>query len=81
MSIVLSDGKDADLGSDGTVVYNVVSYQLIGSTVAVEPTPEPTPIIIKDDKDDMSLTDILLIVLVVLIVIMAAIVALRMMRS
>ena len=81
MSIVLSDGKDADLSADGTVVYNVVSYQLIGSTVAVEPTPEPTPIIIKDDKDDMSLTDILLIVLVVLIVIMAAIVALRMMRS
>ena len=81
MSIVLSDGKDADLGIDGAVVYNDVSYQLIGSTVAVEPTPEPTPIIIKDDKDDMSLTDILLIVLVVLIVIMAAIVALRMMRS
>ena len=83
MSIVLSDGKDAKLSADKTKVeiFNVVSYQLIGSTVAVEPTPEPTPIIIKDDKDDMSLTDILLIVLVVLIVIMAAIVALRMMRS
>ncbi len=81
MSIVLSDGKDAKLGDKGEITYNVVSYQLIGSTVAVEPTPEPTPIIIKDDKDDMSLTDILLIVLVVLIVIMAAIVALRMMRS
>ena len=77
--------------TDGTVVGSMTvsvsgttidyAYQLIGSTVAVDPTPEPTPIIIKDEDDGMSLTDILLIVLVVLIVIMAAIVALRMMRS
>ena len=56
-------------------------YYLSGSVPAVTPTPDPTPIIIKDEDDGMSLTDILLIVLVVLIVIMAAIVALRMMRS
>ena len=56
-------------------------FSMIGSEAAVTPTPDPTPIIIKDEDDGMSLTDILLIVLVVLIVIMAAIVALRMMRS
>ncbi len=88
--VVLKDKEGKTVGSYGSmsislsgteVADRIVSYQLIGSTPAVTPTPEPTPIIIKDDKDDMSLTDILLIVLVVLIVIMAAIVALRMMRS
>ena len=89
--VVLKDKEGKTVGSYGSMTVSLagteeadrtVSYQLIGSTPAVTPTPEPTPIIIKDDKDDgMSLTDILLIVLVVLIVIMAAIVALRMMRS
>ena len=88
--VVLKDKDGKTVGSYGSMSISLsgtekadrdVSYQLIGSTPAVTPMPEPTPIIIKDDKDDMSLTDILLIVLVVLIVIMAAIVALRMMRS
>ena len=89
--VVLKDKDGKTVGSVGSMTVSLagteeadrdVSYQLIGSTPAVTPTPDPTPIIIKDDKDDgMSLTDILLIVLVVLIVIMAAIVALRMMRS
>ena len=79
-----ASGKDLSmeivLSGDYTESYETV-YYLSGSVPAVTPTPDPTPIIIKDEDDGMSLTDILLIVLVVLIVIMAAIVALRMMRS
>ena len=79
------DASKIALGGAKVAAYTgteKVSFELIGSTIAQPDTPEPTPIIIKDDKsDDMSLTDMLLIVLVVLIVIMAAIVALRMMRS
>ena len=84
--IKLSDSEGKDLSMKITLAgdFNEANeniYYLSGSVPAVTPTPDPTPIIIKDDSDDMSLTDILLIVLVVLIVIMAAIVALRMMRS
>ena len=79
------DASKIALGGAKVAAYTgteTVAFELIGSTIAQPDTPEPTPIIIKDDKsDDMSLTDMLLIVLVVLIVIMAAIVALRMMRS
>ena len=79
-----ASGKDLSmeivLSGDYKESYDTF-YYLSGSVPAVTPTPEPTPIIIKDEDDGMSLTDILLIVLVVLIVIMAAIVALRMMRS
>ena len=79
-----SEGKDLSMkivlaGDFNEANENI--YYLSGSVPAVTPTPDPTPIIIKDEDDGMSLTDILLIVLVVLIVIMAAIVALRMMRS
>ena len=83
-NVVLKNTDGTAVGSMTVSVSGTTTdyeYQLIGSTVAVDPTPEPTPIIIKDEDDGMSLTDILLIVLVVLIVIMAAIVALRMMRS
>ena len=83
-NVVLKNTDGTAVGSMTVSVSGTTTdyeYQLIGSTVAVEPTPDPTPIIIKDEDDGMSLTDILLIVLVVLIVIMAAIVALRMMRS
>ena len=84
--IKLSDSEGKDLSMKITLAgdFNEANdniYYLSGSVPAVTPTPDPTPIIIKDEDDGMSLTDILLIVLVVLIVIMAAIVALRMMRS
>ena len=76
-TVATVSGKSVTVsGEAGTVVL-----QITGVTAVTPDTPEPTPIIIKDEDDGMSLTDILLIVLVVLIVIMAAIVALRMMRS
>ena len=76
-TVATVSGKSVTVsGEAGTVVL-----QITGVTAVTPDTPEPTPIIIKDEDDGMSLTDILLIVLVVLIIIMAAIVALRMMRS
>ena len=76
-TVATVSGKSVTVsGEAGTVVL-----QITGVTAVTPDTPDPTPIIIKDEDDGMSLTDILLIVLVVLIVIMAAIVALRMMRS
>ena len=76
-TVATVSGKSVTVSGEAGIVV----LQITGVTAVTPDTPEPTPIIIKDEDDGMSLTDILLIVLVVLIVIMAAIVALRMMRS